>query len=57
MTLADGVHVITFAAAAGRIVAFAAAVADPEKTDAGSLIGLVRLFKLKGGLWSTFVVR
>ena len=26
------------------------AVADPEETDAGSLIGFVRLFKLKGGL-------
>ena len=28
----------------------AAAVADAEETDAGSLKGLVRLFKLKGGL-------
>ena len=36
----------------GRIVTgSAAAVADAEKTDPGGLIGLVKLFKLKGGLW------
>ena len=35
----------------GIVTGGAAAVADPEETDAGSLIGLVRLFKLKGGLW------
>ena len=36
----------------GRIVTgSAAAVADAEETDPGGLIGLVKLFKLKGGLW------
>ena len=36
----------------GRIVTGGtAAVADPEETDPGGLIGLVKLFKLKGGLW------
>ena len=36
----------------GRIVTGGtAAVADAEETDAGGLIGLVKLFKLKGGLW------
>ena len=35
----------------GRIVTGGtAAVADAEETDGGSLIGLVKLFKLKGGL-------
>ena len=34
----------------GIVTGGAAAVADPEETDAGSLIGLVGLFKLKGGL-------
>ena len=34
----------------GIVTGGAAAVADPEETDAGSLKGLVRLFKLKGGL-------
>ena len=34
----------------GIVTGGAAAVADPEKTDTGSLIGLVKLFKLKGGL-------
>ena len=34
----------------GIVTGGAAAVADPEETDAGSLIGLVWLFKLKGGL-------
>ena len=34
----------------GIVTGGAAAVADPEETDAGSLIGLVKLFKLKGGL-------
>ena len=35
----------------GIVTGGAAAVADPEKTDPGGLIGLVKLFKLKGGLW------
>ena len=34
----------------GIVTGGAAAVADAEETDAGSLIGLVKLFKLKGGL-------
>ena len=34
----------------GIVTGGAAAVADPEETDAGGLIGFVRLFKLKGGL-------
>ena len=34
----------------GIVTGGAAAVADPEETDAGSLIGFVKLFKLKGGL-------
>ena len=34
----------------GIVTGGAAAVADPKETDAGSLIGLVGLFKLKGGL-------
>ena len=34
----------------GIVTGGAAAVADAEETDAGSLIGLVWLFKLKGGL-------
>ena len=33
----------------GIVTGGAAAVADPEKTDAGGLMGLVMLFKLKGG--------
>ena len=35
----------------GIVTGGAAAVADAEETDAGSLIGFVKLFKLKGGLW------
>ena len=35
----------------GIVTGSAAAVADAEETDAGGLIGLVKLFKLKGGLW------
>ena len=35
----------------GIVTGSAAAVADAEETDPGGLIGLVKLFKLKGGLW------
>ncbi len=35
----------------GIVTGGAAAVADPKETNAGGLIGLVKLFKLKGGLW------
>ena len=34
----------------GIVTGSTAAVADPEETDPGGLIGLVKLFKLKGGL-------
>ena len=50
-----GVKTLNFGV--NRIVVSAAetcswiAVADAEETDAGGLIGLVKLFKLKGGLW------
>ena len=35
----------------GIVTGSTAAVADAEETNAGSLIGFVKLFKLKGGLW------
>ena len=48
LTLGFGIDfiIVTFAEADIRV-----AVADAEETDAGGLIGLVGLFKLKGGLW------
>ena len=41
----------TCAGRGGIVTGGTAAVADAEETDAGGLIGLVKLFKLKGGLW------
>ena len=41
----------TGAGRGGIVTGSTAAVADPEETDPGGLIGLVKLFKLKGGLW------
>ena len=41
----------TCAGRGGIVTGGTAAVADAEETDPGGLISLVKLFKLKGGLW------
>ena len=41
----------TGAGRGGIVTGGTAAVADAEETDPGGLISLVKLFKLKGGLW------